>query len=67
MLELNCQINLFSGLQEQSSYIWTSCFAFLFFGHIVDNVRDVKWLFIVLEICSSFWFATMGVVFIYDA
>jgi hypothetical protein len=39
----------------------------LFFGHIVDNVRNVKWLFIVLEISSSFWFATMGVVFIYDA
>jgi hypothetical protein len=56
-----------SGINQDSSYIWTSTFAFLFFGHIVDNVRDVRWLFIVLEIASSFWFIIMGAVFFYDS
>lgn len=66
MLELNEQINLMTGIQQGSAYIWTSSFAFLFFGHIVDNVRDVKWLFIVLEISSSLWFVIMGAVFLHD-
>jgi hypothetical protein len=66
MLELNCEINALAGEKQGSAYIWTSCFSFMFFGHIIDNVRHTKKLFVSLELISCVWFIIMGYSFITD-
>lgn len=60
LLELNCEINLISGAKQDSSFIWTSVFAFMFFGHIVDNIKRAKFLFVLIEISCAIWFMIMG-------
>lgn len=38
----------------------------MFFGHIIDNVRHTKQLFVGLEFFSCIWFIIMGTSFIHD-
>jgi hypothetical protein len=38
----------------------------MFFGHIVDNIRRAKALFVILELACSIWFMIMGQSFFRD-
>ena len=60
MLELDSEINAISDNKQDMALIWTSCFAFLLFGQIIDNTRKIKILFVALELTSAFWFIVMG-------
>ena len=66
LLELSCEINIIANDQKQRVYLWTICFAYLFFGHLIDNIRQTKQLFVSLEFLSAFWFVVMGIGFLYD-
>lgn len=66
LLELDCEINLIANDKRDSAYLWTSCFAYLFFGHLIDNVRQTKRLFVTLEFFSALQFILMGATFIHD-
>lgn len=67
MVELSSEINLVSGVEFGAPYIWTACFSFVLFGHIIDNIRSAKVLFVLLEMFSSLWFIVMGSAFYADA
>lgn len=66
LLELDCEINLIANDKRDSAYLWTSCFSYLFFGHLIDNVRHTKRLFVCLEFFAAVWFIIMGGAFLHD-
>lgn len=60
MVELSSEINMVSGIEFGAPLIWTACFAYVLFGHIIDNIRQAKLLFVLIETITSLWFIITG-------
>jgi hypothetical protein len=60
MVELNAQVNAITGNLESRTTLLTYCFSFLLFGQIIDNITEVKTLFVTCEICFAVWVLIMA-------
>jgi hypothetical protein len=65
MFELNSQFSLVTG-NKDTNLMWTSCFSFLLFGQVIDNMTSIKKLFLGFEIILTFWILLMAIVLLVD-
>jgi hypothetical protein len=66
MVELNAQVNAMTGSLSSSITLLTYCFSFLLFGQVIDNISNVKKLFVVTELCLAIWVIIMACVNYHD-
>jgi hypothetical protein len=66
MVELNAQVNAMTGSLSSSITLLTYCFSFLLFGQVIDNISNVKKLFVVTELCLAIWVVIMACVNYHD-
>jgi len=66
MVELNAQVNAMTGSLSSSITLLTYCFSFLLFGQVIDNISNVKKLFVATELCLAIWVVIMACVNYHD-
>lgn len=66
MVELNAQVNAMTGSLSSSITLMTYCFSFLLFGQVIDNISNVKKLFVATELCLAIWVVIMACVNYHD-
>lgn len=61
-VELNAQVNALTGNLSATATLLTYCFSYTLFGQLIDNISDVKKLFVAAEFCFAGWVIIMALV-----